>query len=173
MQTLLLLRHAKSSWDDQGLEDYERPLSPRGVRAAQAIGAYMAREHLSPDLVLCSSAVRTRATIGLVLSGLPPPLPDVAYDDDLYLASPADMLSLIHGVDPARAQLMLVGHNPGLHALALALAGTGEPDALRRLTEHMPTAALTVIRFKLRAWSDVRVGKGHLERFVTPRSLVE
>ncbi len=89
MLTLSLLRHAKSSWADPGLNDYERPLAKRGANAAAEIGKYLKRQKLRPDLILCSGAARTRATLELVLAELGSPAPEVRNDDALYRTSPA------------------------------------------------------------------------------------
>src|SRR5690242_2888272 len=95
MLTLSLLRHAKSNWDDATLDDFDRPLSKRGANAAPEMGRAIRELKLKPDLVLCSAAVRTRATVALVLLELGPPPPEVRYDEALYLASPKEMLSHI------------------------------------------------------------------------------
>jgi phosphohistidine phosphatase len=125
MLTLSLLRHAKSSWADPGLDDYERPLAKRGANAAAEIGKYLKRQKLRPDLILCSGAVRTRATLELVLAELCSPAPEVRYDDALYRTSPAIMLSGLRKIDTPYRHVMMIGHNPELHALSLKLIGDG------------------------------------------------
>lgn len=170
MLTLLLLRHAKSSWDDPELEDFERPLAKRGTRAAHQIGALLADEDLKPDLVLCSGAVRTRATLTLLLPALGQPPPEIVYDDDLYLAAPAVILESIRRAGQAR-RLMVIGHNPGLHALALSLVGDGSRRDISALATKLPTAALAVIDFDCADWSEARPAAGRLKRYVTPRTL--
>jgi phosphohistidine phosphatase len=173
MLTLSLLRHAKSSWDNPELSDYERPLSKRGTRAASEIGQYLMREKLVPDLVLCSGALRTRATLALVLAEIGPPAPEVRYEDGLYLATPDAMLALVHPVEAAFRHLMLIGHNPGIHALALGLVGEGARKTIGLLAREFPTGALARLVFDAEAWSDLKTASGRLERFVTPRRLAD
>ena len=95
MRTVLLLRHAKSSWDTMSLADYDRPLAKRGQKAAPLIGAAIARLDLKPDLILCSGAARTRETLALVLPALGSPQPEVVYDDAIYMATPATLMALL------------------------------------------------------------------------------
>ena len=168
MLTLSLLRHAKSSWADPGLDDYERPLAKRGVNAAAEIGKYLKRQKLRPDLILCSGAVRTRATLDLVLAELGTPAPEVRYDDALYRTSPDAMLGVLLKIDSPNRHVMMIGHNPELHELSLSLIGDGRPDDTAALAEKFPTAAVAVIVFDVAGWSGIRAASGRLERFVTP-----
>jgi phosphohistidine phosphatase len=170
MLTLSLLRHAKSSWDDSSLDDYERPLNKRGEAAAPRMGAFMAQHGLAPDLVLCSSAVRARQTLELVLPHLAD-RPQVVYEDGFYLAAPSAMLARLQKVDAKARHVLIVGHDPGMQGLALELAGDGDPALLQALCAKFPTAGLAVIRFKGRMWSKIAPGTGRLEMFATPKSL--
>src|SRR5450631_2444347 len=125
MLTLTLLRHAKSSWEEP-LDDFDRPLAPRGKKAAPEIGAALAARGLRPDLILCSGALRARETLGLVIEDLGAPAPEVIYDDALYMAAPGTLLKRLHGIASAPQRdaprhVMLVGHNPGFEELALML----------------------------------------------------
>ncbi|MGQ0673048.1 MAG: SixA phosphatase family protein [Hyphomicrobium sp.] len=171
MLTLSLLRHAKSSWDDPELDDFERGLAPRGVKAAPAMGRHVAKLALKPDLILCSGAVRTRATVALMLPELGPPPPEVRYDDALYLASPITMLDTVRRQPAGPDHVMIVAHNPGMHALALELVGSGQAPDLGDLATRFPTAALAVLTFQAKKWSDVRPGIGRLVQFATPKGL--
>ncbi|MBA4173752.1 MAG: histidine phosphatase family protein [Hyphomicrobium sp.] len=171
MLTLLLLRHAKSSWDDPSLDDIDRPLSKRGAKTAPMMGAFIAREKLKPDLVLCSTAVRTRGTLALVLPELGQPPPDVVFEETLYLASTSDMLARVRTIEKPRKRVLVVGHNPGTHALALTLIGDGARANIAALATKFPTAGLAVLTFQSDKWSDVRPASGHLDVFVTPRGL--
>jgi phosphohistidine phosphatase len=173
MLTLSLLRHAKSSWADPELDDHDRPLAKRGVKAMPEIAKYLRREQLRPSLVLCSSAVRTRATVALLLAGLGPPAPELVSDDALYLAQPSTLLAVLRETSPSHPHVMLVGHNPGLHALALELVGDGDRKLVGALAMEFPTAALAVLTFPLTQWTDVRAASGRLDHFATPRSLAE
>jgi phosphohistidine phosphatase len=170
MLTLSLLRHAKSSWDDPALDDFDRPLSKRGETAAPRMGSYMQAQGLAPELVLCSPALRARHTLDLLLSHLRGG-PVVVYEDSFYLAAPAVLLARIHKVDAKVGHVLVVGHDPGLQGLALELASNGKNEALRALGTKFPTAALAVIRFKADDWAKVEPGKGRLDLFVTPKSL--
>ena len=125
MLTLSLLRHAKSSWKDPTISDHDRPLNARGTAEAPVMGKAMAKHGLDPDLVLCSTARRTRDTLQLVLPELKTE-PKIVYEDELYHASPAEMLDLLHGVGGGVNQVLLVGHNPELQSFA------SRSDRLRR-----------------------------------------
>lgn len=174
MLTLLLLRHAKSSWDDPGLADFDRPLAKRGKKAAPEIGAALAAKGLRPDLVLCSSAVRARETLEMVLNALGPPSPEVRYDEDLYMATPATVIARLRkqAAPPAPPQcVMIVGHNPGFEELARLLVGSGGTDGLARLAEKFPTCAVAVIAFDADSWSAIEAGAGRLVQFLTPKHL--
>lgn len=174
MLTLLLLRHAKSSWENPGLADYDRPLGKRGQKAAPRMGAEIAALKLRPDLVLCSGAQRTRETLALAIEPLGSPTPAVVYDDAIYMASPNELLALLRklpsGAD-APQTVMVVGHNPGLEELAAELAGGGEKDACKVMAAKFPTGALAVLTFDAPAWSAIAPGGGKVQRFITPASL--
>ncbi len=172
MKTISLLRHAKSSWLDPGLADYDRPLSPRGRKAAAAMGRFMAGTGVRPDLILCSTAARTRETLEIVLDAQPEK-PRVDYRNDLYLATGAALLASLRALPDGIAHVMLIGHNPGLHALALDLYGAGERQAMLRLARKFPTGALARIAVDITHWRKLHVGEGRLETYVTPRMLAE
>jgi phosphohistidine phosphatase len=170
MLTLSLLRHAKSSWADPGLDDFDRPLNARGEDAAPRMGAFMARHRIAPELILCSPAARTRQTLDLVLPRLRPQ-PEVVYEDSLYLATEATLLARIRKVPTSVRHVMVVGHDPGLHALARQLAGAGRRKDMDALAEKLPTAGLAVIVLDARTWAGVKRGAGRLERLMTPKRL--
>jgi phosphohistidine phosphatase len=166
---LFLLRHAKSARPDD-VADYDRPLAERGRKTAPLIGAYMAREHLFPDLVLVSPARRTQETWKRVAEALPA---SIAERDvpNLYGAPATRILGILGRIEPSVRTVMLVGHNPGLQDVASSLVGSGDPEACARLAEKFPTAGLAIIAFETDHWADISAGSGRLERFVTPRSL--
>ena len=171
MLTLSLLRHAKSSWDDPSIQDFERPLAPRGEAAAPRMGAYMAEHQLAPELILCSPAARARQTLDLILPHLTGG-PVVEYEEPLYLAAPSRLLARIRKIESkAHQHVMIIGHDPGMHGLAVELAGSGGREDLDALASKFPTAGLAVISFKARRWAQVKPGSGHLEHFMTPRRL--
>jgi phosphohistidine phosphatase len=171
MHQLLLLRHAKSSWDDATLPDRDRPLNKRGRRATAAMRQAMRDLGLVPDLVLVSPARRTQET----LAGLEPwdETPLVEPLEVLYLASGRQLLEVLHGVNETVRSVMLIGHNPGLHELAVALAGTqqGIPEeSAKRLAAGFPTAAL--VEFAIaNPWRRLDADGGRLVRFLAPRDL--
>jgi phosphohistidine phosphatase len=170
MLTLSLLRHAKSSWANLLLDDFDRPLAPRGEKAAPRMGALIAERNLIPDLILCSGAARTRQTLTLASANWPAQ-PPVAYEDALYHATVSALLSQIHRAPDDKRHLMLVGHNPGMQAVALLLVGGGEGADLRKLAHKFPSGALAVITFKHAHWRDIQPGDGHLTLFARPSDL--
>ena len=168
MRTIILLRHAKSSRDDPALDDFDRPLAPRGRRALAAVTAMLRRRKTAPDLVLCSSAMRTRETLRGIASGLGGE-PALVYEKRLYLASATKLLERLREIDDAVATVLLIGHNPGLQRLALLLAGRGEHEALARLAEKFPTAALAELSFPGKRWSELGAGSGELLHLWGPK----
>ena len=171
MRTLYLLRHAKSSWDEPGLDDHDRPLSGRGRRAAALIGSYLHGRGIRPDLVLCSSAKRARETFRRVAECLGGDGPEVRYERALYLADSGRLLELVRAAPDEALALMLVGHNEGLPQLALRLAGDALGDARERLMAKFPTAALAVLTFDAPSWRGITDGAGRLVAVVTPKQL--
>lgn len=172
MLRLWLLRHAKSAWDDPGLDDFARSLSPRGRKACRRIARHMTERGIQPDLVLCSPATRTRQTWERLEKRLAPEA-KVRFEPSLYLADPAALLALIRTVPNACREMLLIGHNPGLEELAQHLAGTAAGDALPRLSEKYPTGALAELCFTARTWGQVAPDGGFLASFVTPNQLDE
>ncbi len=170
MLTLSLLRHAKSNWDDAGLKDFDRPLAKRGETAAPRMGAYMATHGIVPELILCSSAVRARQTLALVLPSFAD-APTVVYEDGLYLASASALLARIRKIDAKVKHALVVGHDPGMHGLALELSNSGNAKELEALASKFPTAGLAVITFNVRRWSQVKSAAGRLICFMTPKRL--
>ena len=170
MKTLWLLRHAKASQGGDGLADRDRPLNARGRAAAARIGRHLAEREVRPELVLCSSALRTRETVELVADGLGAELP-IDYEDDLYLASERDLRHRLEQVPESVESVLLVGHNPGIAELALQLAARGHPAALAELRRKFPTGALAELRIQSKRWSHFARGGCDLVAFVTPKQL--
>lgn len=166
---LILLRHAKSAWP-VGAVDEERPLNGRGRTAAPLIGAYLARKRLIPDLALVSTARRAQETWSLVGDKLPRQ-PETLLLPELYAASAETILAALRKVPADRRTVLILGHNPGLQDLALALSGAGSDEARNRLAAKYPTGGLAVIDFAVADWHDVGGNNGRLDRFVGPRTL--
>lgn len=170
MKTLLLLRHAKSSWDDTALADFDRPLAKRGRGAASRMGKELAARGWLPDAVLVSSATRTRQTWALVEAELPE-APKAIFSKALYMAAAGRLLQHTRKAPETAATLLLLGHNPGIEEFAALLAGAGSDDAsLTRMGEKFPTAALARFEFE-GAWTDLRRGKARLTHFLRPKDL--
>lgn len=159
MLTLTLFRHAKSSWELNGLDDRERPLNARGAAAAPLMGAFMQEHRIRPEFVLCSTAIRTRQTLDLAIMELKP-APKVKHEAALYLADPLLLLERVRKTPRTVKHLMIVGHNPGLQILAIELIGDGDPELIRSLSDKLPTAGVAVITFEAKTWTDVGPGKG-------------
>lgn len=174
MRQLLLLRHAKSSWDDPALSDHARPLNRRGRQAAHAMREATRKLGLAPDLVLVSSARRTLQTLE-ALEPWDDPAPIVEPLDALYLAEPAQILGVLHEVKETVRSVLLLGHNPGLHELAVMLAGAHamlEEGPARRLAESYPSGALC--EFAIAGpWRALEEGGTRLVRFLCPKDLPE
>jgi phosphohistidine phosphatase len=166
VKRLFLLRHAKSSWDDPGLDDRDRPLAPRGRRASELIAGHLRREGLAPSLVLCSSARRTRETLERVVPALD--ASDVSIEDGLYGASSGGLLERLREVPEDLESVMLVGHQPAIQELALDLAGDGAE--LARVRAKFPTAALATLLFA-GEWSELAPGSAELVAYVKPKEL--
>lgn len=170
MRTLYLLRHAKSSWDEPGLDDFERPLNARGREAGARMAAHLEAQGWRPELILCSAARRTRETLDFLLGALSG-RPTVIIEPGLYLADRTSLLKRLQQVENEVPSVMFIGHNPGMERLAADLCFAGDPDDLAALKRKFPTCGLAVINFALRGWAEVKTGSGRLMNFVTPRDL--
>jgi phosphohistidine phosphatase len=170
LRRLMLLRHAKSDWSRNGARDRDRTLATRGQEAAPMVGAYMAQHGLTPDAAKVSPAQRTRQTWELAAPAFHDAV-ETAYDERIYGASTATLLTVVRETHANVHSLLLVGHNPGFQELAQLLIGEGDSDARLALLEKFPTAALAVIDFRVDRWSSIEPHSGRLDRFVTPRSL--
>jgi phosphohistidine phosphatase len=161
MKTLLLLRHAKSDWDDPSLKDFDRPLAARGRRDAPRIGKALRKRGAAPDLIVSSPAARARETIEAVIKAAEIKV-EVRFEEVVYGASSPELLKLIRHLPNDRPCVLLVGHNPGFEDLVGRLSGRAE---------RMPTAALACIQFQIDNWEDVDDGDGKLAWLVTPKQL--
>ena len=166
---LILLRHAKSSWDDALLEDFDRPLAKRGRTAARGIAGWLAKNRIRPTLVLCSPAVRTRETLDLIREAIGPAA-QVIEDRKLYLAERDDLLTRIRAVDDSETTLLMIGHNPGLQDLAVALAASAGKRERGRIVEKFPTASIAWFGID-GGWGEVGPNRATLIKFVRPADL--
>lgn len=162
MKTLLILRHAKSSWKDESLPDHDRPLNKRGKEEAPRMGRLIRELDLIPDLIISSTARRAQTTAKLVAE-------EAGYDGeiillrDLYAAAPEAYLEALETVGDKFQRVMVVGHNPGLEELVEALTGEYQP---------MPTAALAQVSLPIEGWSELNDEvEGKLSGFWSPKSL--
>lgn len=172
MKKVILLRHAKSSWDDPALDDHDRPLNGRGQRSAPVIAAWLAgRKHL-PDTVLCSSSKRTRQTVDRMKAEMPE-MPDPEVDPGLYHASPCQMRERLAQLPNDCDTVMVVGHQPGLGSLARKLSDGQERPRCRRAFEHFPTAAAAVLEVDVEDWSKLDFAKARFVDFAKPRELMD
>jgi len=167
VKRLLLLRHAKSSWSDDGLADYERPLAPRGRKAGKQLARWFAEHDVRPDLVVCSSAIRAQQTLALVQAALGDP--PVSAEDGLYAASCATLLARVRQLPGTASSALFVGHNPGLADLCLLLAASSERRD--RVAENLPTGALAVLELPIDAWPAIETGEARLVELILPREL--
>jgi len=175
MRRLMLLRHAKTETDAPSGRDQDRRLDDRGHRDAAQIGDWIACHPPFPDTVLVSHAVRARQTWDIAWEAMKDrvPAPQVEILPELYGADPAQILDSIRiataPADPKR--LLLIGHNPGMHEIALMLIGGGDPDGAEALANNLPTAGLAIFDFDVKDWEDVAYRRGKLVLFVSPKLL--
>jgi phosphohistidine phosphatase len=167
MRRLMLLRHAKTERAEPGQRDRDRKLTKRGRDDAAVIGAYMARHGLNPDLALVSPAKRTQETWALVAPAFAK-APRLVSEARIYDATTEALFKIISETRGAHS-LLVVGHNPGLHDVAVQLIASGDVDTRERVAEKLPTAGLVVIDLAFDDWSKVHRHAGRLERFVTPK----
>jgi phosphohistidine phosphatase len=163
MKLLHLLRHAKSSWDDPALADHDRPLAPRGLKASERIAEHMRRTEIAPELVLCSTALRARQTLAALLPVLGSDV-EIRLEDELYEAGRHEVLARVRQVDDAVSSLLVIGHNPALHELALFLSGRAD------VLDRFPTGALATLAFAS-DWAALDEDGAELQGFVVPRDL--
>ena len=178
MRRLMLLRHAKTEHDAPSGHDQDRRLDERGRLDASAIGTWVARHPPLPDTVLVSTAVRAKQTWEIARDAItdalrePAAQPRVEWLDEIYGAEPGQLLQIVRmasATDPAH--LMLIGHNPGMHELALMLSSSGDAGAKKALEDNLPTAGLAILDFAIDDWNEVAFRSGKLVRFTSPKLL--
>ncbi|MES2325790.1 MAG: histidine phosphatase family protein [Pseudomonadota bacterium] len=170
MKRLAILRHAKSSWDDPGLDDFNRPLNERGWKAARRLGRELKQRGIRFDLVLSSTSARTRQTIDGVEETFDFGAP-IEFDPQLYLASEQLLLERVRALDEETDAPLIVGHNPGVEQLITGLT-LGDRNGLREpVAGKFPTGALAVIELPAKRWADVEPGRGEIVELILPKEL--
>ena len=163
MKTLFLVRHAKSSWDDPGLDDKERPLNKRGKADAPKMGKHIAGYSVRPEMIISSPAVRARKTARQIAAKLDFKKSDVEINEDLYTFDSSGIMDVIRDLSDSRSSIMLVGHNPAITRLVNELSGSN--------IANIPTCGVALLRFKVKTWSSIKRGTGELVSFDYPKKL--
>lgn len=170
MKRLIILRHAKSSWDDSSLSDFDRPLNERGIKAARRMGVEVKNRSMGFDQVLASPAVRVRETLDRVAEGSGDRF-DVEFDERIYMASADALLDIVRGIlDDSKAPL-LVGHNPGLEQMLARLTSDDVRGLRDKVLGKYPTGALAVVELPAEHWREVEEGSGEIVELILPREL--
>lgn len=170
MKRLTVLRHAKSSWDDANLDDFDRPLNPRGWKAARRVGTELEKRKMKFDLALASPAARVRETIDGFIEGYGQPDFEIRFEPKIYEASVETLLDMIRELPERITAPLIVGHNPGLERLVVELTQAG--DKFRdSVAEKFPTAAVAVVEFAAVRWANVRSGSGKIAELILPKDL--
>jgi phosphohistidine phosphatase len=170
MTILTILRHAKSDWGDPQLDDFDRPLNDRGRKAAKAIGDELKDRRVKFDLVFASPAVRVRETLDRVEGGYGKAF-DVRFDQNLYGASLAALVDFVRAIPEQVHAPLLVGHNPGLQQLVLALTRDEDQKLRKSVEAKFPTAAVAIIELPAVRWDEVETGSGEIVELILPRDL--
>lgn len=165
MKTLYLIRHAKSSWSDAGLTDFERPLNPRGLRDAPFMGKLLKEKNVSPDKIISSSAVRAYTTARTIAMELNYPVEKIETTDVIYEASASEILNVIQSIDNNVETLIVFGHNPGFTSLSNYLSD--------KQVDNIPTCGISCIEFEVDTWEEVNINKGKLTAFEFPKKYLK
>jgi phosphohistidine phosphatase len=171
MKRLTLLRHAKSSWDEPNLDDFDRPLNDRGWKSARRIGKEMKRRHMRFDLGLASPAARVRETIDGLTETYGEPDFAIRFEPRIYLASVETLLQIVREVPADVKGALLIGHNPGLERLVVELTRDDKDGLRAKVGEKFPTAALAVIELPADDWAEMKPGCGKLIELILPKEL--
>ena len=161
MKTLIIVRHAKSSWDYPGLSDFDRPLNTRGERDAPRMGKRLKEKDLSPDMLVSSPARRAIDTCEIIARAIGYPKESIVRDKRIYHADEEQLLSLVRHFDDKVAQVLLFGHNPGLTDFANSLTNAQ--------IDNIPTCGIVACRFQSDQWTDIKWGTGKLWFFDYPK----
>lgn len=164
MLRLYIMRHAKSSWAVPGARDFDRELNDRGLADLKKISKIIKDNPITPDKILCSSAIRTRQTLEAITHGFSNE-PDITYTERLYSSGLSEYIEMINGVTDAKS-LMIIGHNPMCGSLATSLPGSGVEEELEKIAYKYPTGAISIIDFEVDSWSKVVKGAGILQKSI-------
>lgn len=170
MKTLTVMRHAKSSWDDPGLNDFDRPLNARGRKAARAMGKELKHRGFRFDQVIASPAMRVRETLNVFAEGYGEEF-EVRFEPEIYEATVDRLLHLVREIPESVTAPLLVGHNPGLHELLLELTCDDRDKLRHHVAAKLPTAAVATVRFPAERWADIEPGSGEIAELIVPKEL--
>lgn len=170
MKTILLMRHAKSSWDHGGLEDHDRPLNTRGIAACATMGTWLVEQDLQPDAAWVSTATRTRETWARLSAAFSAP-PRPHFERDLYHSGPDRMLDVLQSTPPEATRVILIAHQPGMSAITAMLADPHEHTDLQDAARHFPTAAIVVLEAQIDTWTALQPHACQFMTFARPKAL--
>lgn len=162
MKEISILRHAKSSWDNRNLSDFERPLAKRGIKDAKKLNALLLKNNFNIDKVFCSKALRAKETFDLTADGFNFPIEDATYSDDLYFGDTNNIINFLQDLDDKYKNVLIIGHNPTLHMLIESLTG--------KYIERFTTCNLAVISFK-GEWKRLSSNKSSLKLLIRPKEI--
>jgi phosphohistidine phosphatase len=171
MKQLCILRHSKAGHTNKRLlDDHERELTDKGISLCSPMAAFMQKKLEKPDNVLCSTSVRTKQTLEKIIEHTGWQI-QTEYLQSLYLASLSDLYSIIHAVPDTVNNLLIVGHNPGLHQLAIDLAGKGDKKLFREMRNHFSPPSLAAYAFAVESWGLVTAKSGELKNYVQGKEI--
>jgi phosphohistidine phosphatase len=171
MKRLTILRHAKSSWAEPGLDDFDRPLNQRGWKAARRMGKELKHRRMSFDFALASPAARVRETIDGFTETYGQPKFPIRFEPRIYLASAEALMALVREFPDEVDGALMVGHSPAMERLAVELTKDDKKGLRAGIAEKFPTAALAVIELPVRSWAEVEPGKGKVVELILPKEL--
>lgn len=171
MKRICILRHAKAGKGHKKiLDDHDRPLTSKGLEASKALATYIDNSDFTPDLIICSTSKRTRKTSEIVFKSFFPDT-DIIYSSKLYLAKESDLYEIIKETSDSVNNLVVVGHNPGLHEFCSMLVSDGDKTQIRQLREHFSPGAMAIFKLSIKHWSDIKRKSGLLTNLIIPKEL--
>ena len=171
-KNLILMRHAKSSWDNSYKDDFDRPLNSRGRENAQMVAKHIHSWGFKPELTLCSSALRCKQTLELIIPYFPKKM-HIRYLDELYLAPETAILEIIKSIKLSIDQMLVIGHNPGLSDLSRSLIYSSKKQSDYFETPQFPTSAASIFEMSIKNWLDFKSSESKIIDFITPKNLME